>query len=429
MAVNRKGTETRVVAITIVVLIVLAVLGLALFETRTASSSSSSSSSHSGSSASQSTQSNFSESMTEQQLTTYATDSSGIQIQVALNTTMMPKNGAVLAQVSLHNTLDQNLSLSVESSSDQAFGNWSEYNSFCGDTGQFGTLFGYALFSGHYTAENFSVAPTPLQLAPQVPLSCFGGGGEYGTVIFLPNSSIGVINGGQPHEITEAATTAYCVNYPNGSTGCGPGGGLVGYWDTNALIADGTEASPDFVRLSAGEYTLVVKDAWGGAAFARFEVTSASALAVACPSTTCESLSNVPAGPLKVESVRASQYLCADCGPENGESFVRFEVVFKNTGSSLVYMLSGPGLLTMSVPANSTVLRPVTSSVCASQTNGPFYLSTGQNFTWDGPSCTGGLLYQLAGPGSAEVTFTIDWGLSYNGMQNTTTISAELIFP
>ena len=107
--------------------------------------------------------------MTEQQLTSYATDSSGLQIQVALNTTMMPLNGAVLAQISLYNALDQNLSLSVQSS-DHAFGNWSEYNSFCGDTGQFGTLFEYTLFGGHYAAENFSLDPAPLQLAPEVPL-------------------------------------------------------------------------------------------------------------------------------------------------------------------------------------------------------------------------------------------------------------------
>ena len=386
--------------------------------TRTESSSSSSSSSSSISPSS--TQSTSIATVTEQQLTSYATDSSGVQIQVALNTTLMPMNGAVLAQISLHNTHDQNLSLSVESSSNQTFGNWSEYESFCGDTGQFGTLFGYALFSGHYVAQNFSLAPAPLQLSPQVPLPCVGAGGEYGTVIFLPNSSIGVINGGMSHQVAEDATTDYCVNYPNGSTGCGPGGGIIGYWDTSALVGDGTLASPDFVRLPTGQYTLAVMDAWGGAVFATFQVTSKTVPPVACPSTTtCPSFSKLPASPLKVESIRATQYLCGDCVSANGQSYVSFEVVFQNTGSSLVYMLSGPALITLSVPANSTVLRPVTSSVCI-ETSGTLYLSQGQNFTWDGPSCT---------TGSVKVSFTFDWGLSYNDIQNTTTISAELVFP
>jgi hypothetical protein len=273
MAPRRRGIGTRIVASALVAIILLGVLGLALFASGPSSSTSTSASTYNGNSESTSN----STAMSAQQLTYDSVITSGVQIQVALNTTTVPLNGAVLAQISLHNTLDQNLSLSVESSSDQTFGNWTEYDSICGDVGQFGTLFGYALFSGHYDAENFSLAPAPLQLAPELPLSCVGGGGEYGSVVFLPDSSTGVINGGEPHQIAENATTAYCVNYPNGSTGCGPGGGLIGYWDTSTLIANGTLSSPNFVRLRPGQYTLVVMDAWGGAAFAGFEVTSTTA--------------------------------------------------------------------------------------------------------------------------------------------------------
>jgi hypothetical protein len=277
MAPRGRGIGTRIVPPVILAIILLGVLGLALFATGPNKSASTSTSTNLGPSESTSNSTTIS----AQQSTYDSAINSGVQIQVALNTTMMPINGAALAQISLHNTLDRNLSLSVKSSSKQAFGNWSEYDSFCGNDGQFGKLFGYALFPGHYVAQNFSLAPTPLQLAPQVPLPCVGGGGEYGTIVFLPNSSIGVINGGVPHKVAENATTAYCVNYPNGSTGCGGGGGIIGYWDTNVLIGDGTLASPHFVRLPPGQYTLVVMDAWGGAVFAEFEVTSTTASPVA----------------------------------------------------------------------------------------------------------------------------------------------------
>jgi hypothetical protein len=270
MAPRRRGIGTRIIAFAIVVIILLCALGLALFASSQSRSTSTSTSTYHGNSEATSN----STAISAQQSTYDSAITSGVQIEVALNTTMMPMNGAVLAQISLHNTLDQNLSLSVESSFDQTFGNWTEYDSICGDMGQFGTLFGYALFSGHYDAQNFSLAPAPLQLAPELPLPCVGGGGEYGSVVFLPDSSTGVINGGEPHQIAENATTAYCVNYPNGSSGCGPGGGIIGYWDTSALIANGTLSSPNFVRLPPRQYTLVVMDAWGGAAFAGFEVTS-----------------------------------------------------------------------------------------------------------------------------------------------------------
>jgi hypothetical protein len=277
MAPLRRGIGTRIIAFAIVAIILLGALGLALFASGPSRSTSTSASTYHGSSESTSN----STAIGAQQSTYDSPITSGVQIQVALNTTMVPINGAVLAQISLHNTLDQNLSLSVESSSDQTFGNWTEYDSICGDMGQFGTLFGYALFSGHYDAENFSLAPAPLQLAPELPLPCVGGGGQYGSVVFLPNSSTGVINGGEPHQVAENAATAYCVNYPNGSTGCGGGGSIIGYWDTGALIADGTLSSPNFVRLPPGQYTLVVMDAWGGAAFAGFDVTSTTASLVA----------------------------------------------------------------------------------------------------------------------------------------------------
>jgi hypothetical protein len=277
MAPRRRGIGTRIIAFAIVVVILLAALGLVLFASGQSRSTSTSTSTHHGNSESTSN----STTIGAQQSTYVSAVTSGVQIQVALNTTMVPMDGAVLTQISLHNTLDQNLSLSVESSSDQTFGNWSEYDSICGDTGQFGTLFGYALFSGHYDAENFSLAPAPLQLAPELPLPCVGGGGEFGGVVFLPNSSIGIINGGVPHQIAENATTVYCVDYPNGSTGCGLGAGIIGYWDTSALIANGTLSSPNFVRLPPGQYTLVVMDAWDGAAFAGFEVTSTTASPVA----------------------------------------------------------------------------------------------------------------------------------------------------
>jgi hypothetical protein len=206
------------------------------------------------------------------QVTSSSTDSEGLRIQVELNETDVPSNGLVLAEVSLYNPSSQNLTLSVADAGNSTLDDWIGFDFLCGDS-SFGTILGYALFKGDYVASNFSLAPPPLQLAPEVPISCVGGGNPIGAVVFLPDSSMSVVNGGLAHPLTVNASTGYCVDIGTGGI-CGGGHGLIGYWSTSAIIENGTLTSPYFVHFQPGnQYTLAVMDAWGGALYAHFKVS------------------------------------------------------------------------------------------------------------------------------------------------------------
>jgi hypothetical protein len=208
-----------------------------------------------------------------QQLTSSSTDLEGLRIQVELNTTDVPSNGSVLAEVSLYNTLSQNLTLSVADSGNSTLDDWISADSYCGDS-YYGPMLGYALFEGYYTASNFSVDLSPLQLVPVGTTGCVGGPTATGTVIFLPDSGMSIVNGGLAHPVTVNPSTGYCVYVGMAST-CGGGDlGLIGYWNTSAPIGNGSLTSPYFVRFQPGErYTLAVLDAWGDALYAHFKVS------------------------------------------------------------------------------------------------------------------------------------------------------------
>ena len=189
MAPRRRGIGTRIVAFAIVAIIVLAVLGLALFASSPGGSASTGTSTYIASSESTSN----STAIGAQQLNFDSTIASGLQIQVKLNATTMSQGGALRAQISLVNTLDQNLSLSATSI--PIFQYWNNYDFFCaGYASDFGRLFGYAVFSGLYNAENVSSAASPLRLAPIAEVPCAYDIRANG-VVFLPDGDLGVLLG------------------------------------------------------------------------------------------------------------------------------------------------------------------------------------------------------------------------------------------
>jgi len=304
VAARRRGIGTRIVAIAVVVIVVLGVLGLVLLAPSPGGSESASNSA----SLVKSESATSSTSVGAQQLNYESTDASGLQIQVKLNATTMPQGGALAAQISLFNTLDQNLSLSA--APNPTFQYWNNYDFYCeGYASDFGRLFGYAVFSGLYNAENVSGAPSPLALAPIAEVPCAYDIRANG-VVFLPDGDRGVLLGQGLYvgvqQVAMNATTEYSCN----SAPCGEA--IFGYWNNTSALNSDSEAtyfSPYFVPLQPGQYTLAVQDAWGGAVYAHFQVVASP---VGCPAhTICGSFTYSPIGQVKVDSVRATQYTLA----------------------------------------------------------------------------------------------------------------------
>jgi len=355
---------------------------------------------------------------------------SGLQIQVKLNATTIPQGGALAAQISLFNTLDQNLSLSRGSSSDAAIMNWDFYDFQC-EYSAVGEVFGYALFSGHYAAQNISLAAGPLQLVPNIESACFGSPIADG-IVLLPNSDNGVLSFSQGQvgqvgtlvPILMNATTEYCPN------GCEEGGGISGYWNaTMPVYTPESTFSPNFVPLPPGQYTLAALDAWGGEVYAHFQVALTAPTPVNCPThTICGSFTYGPIGQVQIDSVRATQYACQDCQLVNGELVLSFAVTFENTGSSPIHFLAGPTVLSTNVPGNATVFREVNTYVCPTTVT-LVNLDPGQNYTLYGPSCDTGIIYQLDRAGSVNISFSFNWGTAQNDFSNSTMVSAEFVFP
>ena len=95
---------------------------------------------------------------TEEPSTNYATVApSGLQLQITLNTTTIPAGGALVAQVDLINTLNQNLSLTPNWSADTNISDWDYYDYLCGLSAVYHT-FSFALYRGYYTQGNLSDA-------------------------------------------------------------------------------------------------------------------------------------------------------------------------------------------------------------------------------------------------------------------------------
>ncbi len=149
-----------------------------------------------------------------------------------------------------------------------------------------------------------------------------------------------------------------------------------------------------------------------------------------CPSgATCASFAYTPTGQVQVLFVHATQFVCQNCGAVNGQSYLAFQVALENVGNSSIYIAGGTGELSVSIPANSSVIRAVSTEVCAG-TFTIIELGQGQNYTLGGPPCDNGLDYQLVQAGSVNVSFSFNWTTSANSSNfpDKTTIMAAFTF-
>jgi len=225
--------------------------------------------------------SSYSSSSTEQvtEFNTTVSSPSGLELRVFLNTTATASGGAVDAQLTLFNPLDRNLSLVPSFSANSAISSWNGYDFFCGEN-NFLPMLGYAVFQGHYSQVNISLAGSPLQLAPQVDVGCV----TYPkptSVVFLPNGDSAVLyspawSTGYQEPVTTDASTESCLLASTGAYVCGDGKGLSGYWTTTSPITEQEAAigSKNFSYFSPGEYTLAVQDVWNQTVYAHFQVTT-----------------------------------------------------------------------------------------------------------------------------------------------------------
>jgi len=198
----------------------------------------------------------------------------GLQLRVTLNSSNIQSHGEVAAQIELVNTLNRNVSLTFEAN--QNISAWNE-DFFCGENPS-RSLVGFALFSGHFSAENVSTAGSPLQLAAPVAIPCPISLGLNDST-FLPNSdrTISFSYYSQTQEpsyrVTAEvnATTGYCLD-----SACGTSSGLLGYWNPGfGYTANTTFTSHDFNYFPAGEYTIVAADDWIQTVYAHFQVNLA----------------------------------------------------------------------------------------------------------------------------------------------------------
>ena len=208
-----------------------------------------------------------------------ASSLSGLELRLELNATTISVGGAISAQLTLFNTLGQNLSLTPNFQNSSLPG-WGEYADICGDSDDV-PIIGYALFQGYYDQNNISIAGSPLRLAPSVPLPC-ATWPDPSSVVFLPNGDTaevyGTGGGGVVQQITKGASTEYCTWDGSGGS-CGPlGDALSGYWNSSGLITQqqATLDSPYLAHFLPGYYTLVAEDAWGQTIYAHFLVVPSS---------------------------------------------------------------------------------------------------------------------------------------------------------
>jgi len=212
--------------------------------------------------------------------TTYQDEGTLLLLQVSLNASSIQSGEAVFAEIGLMNRFGMNLSVIPPYPANPTIASWNGYDYLCGG-GAFSTMVGYALFEGHYDANNLTSAGNPLRLAPPVAIPCalFL---PPALTIFLPHSNetwdyYGPNPQLAPLKAQAAINASTGVSFTNslGGTVCGGGNSLYGYWNSGQMISceGATTSSPLFHYFSPGEYTLAVEAAWGQQAFGYFGVT------------------------------------------------------------------------------------------------------------------------------------------------------------
>jgi hypothetical protein len=202
----------------------------------------------------------------------------GLQLKLMLNSSSMQSHGGISVQIELVNTLNQNVTLSVPPMNQTSIIHaWNGYDYVCWDNPSY-SLVDFAVFRGHYSAGNITLAGTPLKESPPFYPPCPSAGLYPGnSTTFLPNGVQTLIpyttyNYSQPeqsyyHATAELnASTTYCgpTGPPENGINCALGQGLVGYWNSSASVAAGdlNFASPAFTFFPSGEYTIVATDLW-----------------------------------------------------------------------------------------------------------------------------------------------------------------------
>lgn len=201
--------------------------------------------------------------------------SSGLELRVDLNATAMEPGQTLGANVTLFNTLDENLSLPLSAPANltSQIAAWNSDDFVCGigGVGLGSYVAGFALFRGDVSAVNLSQAPDPLQLATAFPLcdvSLLLTQEE--SIVFMPHSENASIPGADSFvSPTTLNVTTSCYQ------GCSRGSGLFGFWNrTSYSCCDLSANAPDLFRyLTPGAYTIAAEDLWGQTVFAYFQVT------------------------------------------------------------------------------------------------------------------------------------------------------------
>jgi hypothetical protein len=206
-----------------------------------------------------------------------------LQLRVRLNATTMRSGGAIAAEITIFNPLDEDVSIAPNYESNSSILAWNGRDFICGGVpagNPVWSLAGYGLFEGHYTPANLSLAGSPLTLIPPLFVSCPATPSP-STVVFLPKGTSTVAysqpdQGAMIRQAVMNATTQVCVNM--GYYNCSSGTSLFGYWtetpNPNFSDQNATTSSPFFHYFPQGEYTLVVEDMWGQASYSYFEVTA-----------------------------------------------------------------------------------------------------------------------------------------------------------
>jgi hypothetical protein len=193
--------------------------------------------------------------------------SSGLEFSVDLSATAIEPGRPLVANVTLFNTLNESLSLpfaGVPANLTAQIAAWNNHDFACGIGGLASYVAGFALFKGHVSADNVSLAPDPLQLAEEVQVPC-------GSLIIAQNDSIVFMPDSENASIPKADPFGDSINL-NVTTG--DSSGLYGYWNRTSYICCVANANaPNLFRyLTPGEYTIAAEDIWGDRVFAYFQV-------------------------------------------------------------------------------------------------------------------------------------------------------------
>ena len=220
------------------------------------------------------------------------TSEQGLQLRVVLNSSTIPTNGTLSAQIALYNTLGKNVSVSV--TEDQQISAWNGRDFLCGWNGA-GNLVGFAVFEGDVVATNLSKAGQQLELDPAVFIPCPTQESYPANATFFPNGD----------RVSYAYGVAADVNpktlgcETNGQESQCSGTGLVGYWNDSVSAGGNVSwvgnfgyvgnvgfSSPAFVHFPPGEYTIVATDQWNQYVYASFVVQPPGAYSSSSTSTT-----------------------------------------------------------------------------------------------------------------------------------------------